>query len=69
MVYKRIILDVALPDDYSEDKIDKALNNTIRNKNGKVIGTYLYQDIDENGEYIILVEKELEKKRLMEEVK
>ena len=52
MVYKRIILDVALPDDYSEDKVDKALNNTIRNKNGKVIGTYLYQDIDENGEYI-----------------
>ena len=52
MVYKRIILDVALPDDYSEDKIDKALNNTIRNKNGKVIGSYLYQDIDENGEYI-----------------
>lgn len=52
MIYKRIILDVALPDDYNEDKIDKALNNTIRNKNGEIISIYLYQDIDENGEYI-----------------
>lgn len=52
MVYKRIILDVELPDDYNEDKIDKALNNAIRNKNGKIIGAYLYQDINENGEYI-----------------
>lgn len=52
MIYKRIILDVMLPDDYDENKIDKALNNTIRNKNGKIIGAYLYQDIDENGEYI-----------------
>lgn len=52
MIYKRIILDVALPNDYNEDKIDKALNNTIRNKNGEIISIYLYQDIDENGEYI-----------------
>ena len=52
MVYKRIILDVELPDDYNEDKIDKALNNAIKNKNGKIIGSYLYQDINENGEYI-----------------
>lgn len=52
MIYKRIIIDVVLPDDYSEERIDKALNNAIRNKNGKIINAYLYQDIDENGEYI-----------------
>ena len=52
MVYKRIILDVELPDDYDESKIDKALENAIKNKNGKVFGKYMYQDIDENGEYI-----------------
>ena len=52
MVYKRIILDVELPDDYDELKIDKALENAIKNKKGKVFGKYMYQDIDENGEYI-----------------
>ena len=52
MVYKRIILDVALPDNYDESKIDKALENLIKNKEGKVINKYYYQDIDENGEYI-----------------
>ena len=52
MVYKRIILDVALPDDYDESKIDKALENLIKNKEGKVINKYYYQDIDENGDYI-----------------
>ena len=36
MVYKRIILDVELPDDYDESKIDKALENAIKNKKGKV---------------------------------
>ena len=52
MVYKRIILDVALPDNYDESKIDKALENLIKNKEGKVINKYYYQDINENGEYI-----------------
>ena len=52
MVYKRIILDVKLPDDYDEEKIDKALENAIKNKKGEVFGKYMYQDIDENGEYI-----------------
>ena len=52
MVYKRIILDVKLPDNYDESKIDKALENLIKNKEGKVINQYCYQDIDENGDYI-----------------
>lgn len=52
MVYKRIILDVELPDNYDESKIDKALENLIKNKNGKVFNKCVYQDIDENGEYI-----------------
>lgn len=52
MVYKRIILDVELPDNYDESKIDKALENLIKNKSGKVFNKYVYQDIDENGEYI-----------------
>ena len=37
MVYKRIILDVELPDDYDESKIDKALENAIKNKKPKLI--------------------------------
>ena len=52
MVYKRIILDVALPENYDESKIDRALENLIKNKEGKVINKYIYQDIDENGNYI-----------------
>lgn len=52
MVYKRIILDVELPDNYDESKIDKALENLIKNKSGKVFNKYVYQDIDENGNYI-----------------
>lgn len=52
MVYKRIILDVALPNDYDEDKLDKAIHNAIMNKKGVIINDYVYQDIDENGEYI-----------------
>ena len=30
----------------------KALENAIKNKKGKVFNKYMYQDIDENGEYI-----------------
>ena len=52
MVYKRIIIDVGLPDDYDETKLDKAICNAIKNKKGTVINDYVYQDIDENGEYI-----------------
>ena len=52
MVYKRIIIDVGLPDNYNEELIDKVINNAIRNKNGTIIANYVYQDIDENGEYI-----------------
>ena len=52
MIYKRIIIDVALPENYDESKIDKALENLIKNKEGKVINQYYYQDIDENGDYI-----------------
>ncbi len=52
MVYKRIIIDVGLPDNYKEEIIDKVLNNAIRNKNGTILANYTYQDIDENGEYI-----------------
>ena len=52
MIYKRIIIDVGLPDDYDETKIDKAINNAIMNKKGVIINDYVYQDIDENGEYI-----------------
>ena len=52
MIYKRIILDVKLPDDYDEEKVDKALENAIKNKKGEIFNKYMYQDIDENGEYI-----------------
>lgn len=52
MVYKRIIIDVALPNNYDETKIDKAIQNLIKNKDGKVLSQYVYQDIDENGNYI-----------------
>ena len=52
MVYKRIILDVELPDDYNEEKLDKALENAVKNKKGKVFNKYMYQDIDKNGNYI-----------------
>ena len=52
MVYKRIIIDVKLPDDYDEAKIDKAIKNLIKNKDGEVISQYVYQDINKNGEYI-----------------
>ena len=52
MVYKRIVIDVELPDNYDESKIDKALENLIKNKESKVINQYCYQDIDENGDYI-----------------
>lgn len=52
MIYKRIIIDVGLPDDYKEEQCDKAINNTIRNKGGTIMANYIYQDIDENGEYI-----------------
>ena len=52
MIYKRIIIDVGLPDDYDEAKIDKAIHNVIMNKKSIIINDYVYQDIDENGEYI-----------------
>lgn len=52
MIYKRIIIDVGLPDDYNEEMFDKVINNAIRNKKGKIMVNYKYQDIDENGEYI-----------------
>lgn len=52
MIYKRIIIDVGLPDDYDEAKLDKAIYNVIKNKKGIVMNQYLYQDIDKNGEYI-----------------
>ena len=52
MIYKRIIIDVGLPDYYDEAKIDKAIHNAIMNKKGVIINDYVYQDIDENGEYI-----------------
>lgn len=52
MIYKRIIIDVGLPDDYDEAKFDKAIHNAIMNKKGVIINDYVYQDIDENGEYI-----------------
>ena len=52
MIYKRIIIDVGLPDDYNEEMFDKVINNAIRNKKGKIMANYRYQDIDENGEYI-----------------
>jgi hypothetical protein len=52
MIYKRIILDVELPDNYNEERIDKALDNAIKNKDGKILNKYIYQDIDKNGEYI-----------------
>lgn len=52
MVYKRIIIDVALPDNYDETKIDKAIQNLIKNKDGKVLSQYVYQDIDKDGNYI-----------------
>lgn len=52
MIYKRIIIDVGLPDDYNEEMFDKVIHNAIRNKKGVIINDYVYQDIDENGEYI-----------------
>jgi hypothetical protein len=52
MIYKRIILDVGLPDDYKEEQFDKAIHNAIMNKKGVIINNYVYQDIDKNGEYI-----------------
>ncbi len=52
MIYKRIIIDVGLPDDYNEELFDKVINNAIKNKKGTIITNYVYQDIDENGEYI-----------------
>jgi hypothetical protein len=52
VIYKRIILDVELPDNYNEERIDKALDNAIKNKDGKILNKYIYQDIDKNGEYI-----------------
>ena len=52
MVYKRIIIDVGLPDNYDETKIDKAIQNLIKNKDGKVLSQYVYQDIDKDGNYI-----------------
>lgn len=52
MIYKRIIIDVGLPDDYDEDKLDKVIHNAIKNKKGVIVNDYVYQDIDENGEYI-----------------
>ena len=52
MVYKRIIIDVELPNNYDETKIDKAIQNLIKNKDGKVLNQYVYQDIDKDGEYI-----------------
>ena len=52
MIYKRIIIDVGLPDDYKEEQFDKAIHNAIMNKKGIIINDYVYQDIDENGEYI-----------------
>lgn len=52
MIYKRIIIDVALPEDYNEEKLDKAINNAIKNKKGEIINSYMYQDIDKNGDYI-----------------
>ena len=52
MIYKRIILDVGLPENYKEELIDKAIHNAIMNKKGVIINDYIYQDIDENGEYI-----------------
>lgn len=52
MIYKRIIIDVELPNDYKEEQYDKAINNAIRNKGGTIMANYIYQDIDENGEYI-----------------
>lgn len=52
MIYKRIVIDVALPEDYNEEKLDKAINNAIKNKKGEIINSYMYQDIDKNGDYI-----------------
>lgn len=52
MIYKRIIIDVGLPEDYDEEKLDKAIHNAIKNKKGTVVNSYIYQDIDENGEYV-----------------
>ena len=52
MIYKRIILDVGLPENYKEELIDKVINNAVRNKGGVIMANYIYQDIDENGEYI-----------------
>ena len=52
MIYKRIIIDVGLPNDYKEEQYDKAINNAIRNKGGIIMANYIYQDIDENGEYM-----------------
>ena len=52
MIYKRIIIDVGLPDDYKEEQFDKAIHNAIMNKKGIIINDFVYQDIDEIGEYI-----------------
>ena len=43
MIYKRIIIDVGLPDDYKEEQLDKAICNAIKNKKGIVMNQYLYQ--------------------------
>jgi len=44
MKYIRIILDVALPDDYEESSVDHSLSETIADLGGEVLDIKAYKE-------------------------